>query len=81
MKFVYFAAYLEALLEILVLLQESRVVDDDLCIRYPKFQDLVIYRFSCLYSADGLFKIHIERPQLQRLEESCLCREGLEGRL
>ena len=37
--------YLEALLEVFVLFQESSVVDDDLSVGYPQLEDLVVDRF------------------------------------
>ena len=66
--------HLEAFLVVLVLFQESRIVDDDLCVRDSKVQDLVIDCLRRFHGTQGLFKIDVERPQLERLKQPYLCR-------
>ena len=42
-------SHLEALFEVFVLFQERRVIDNDLSVRYPQFEDLVV---------DGLCRVN-----------------------
>jgi len=64
--------YLEAFLEIVVFLQKRCVVHDNLGVCDPEVHDLIVYSFRRFYRTNGLFKVDIKRPQLQRLEKAGL---------
>ena len=57
--------HLEALLEVLVLLEERGVVDNHLRIGNLQLHDLVVDRLCRLYCSDGLFEVAVERPDLE----------------
>lgn len=67
----------KALFKVLIALKKRGIVDDYLCVCDAKLEDLVIYCLSRLDGADRFFKVHIERPEFQRFEESRLRGEGL----
>ena len=52
--------YLEAFFEIIIFLKEGRVIDDNLGIRDPQFQDFIINSFGGFNRSDGLFKVDIK---------------------
>ena len=52
--------YLEAFLEIIILLKEGCVVDDNLGICDPQFQDFIIHSLGGFNRSDGLFKVDIK---------------------
>jgi hypothetical protein len=52
--------YLEAFLEIIIFLKEGCVIDDDLGICDPQFQNFVINSFSGFNCPDGFFKIDVK---------------------
>jgi hypothetical protein len=64
--------YLKAFLEIVIFLQKRCVVHDYLGIRDSEVHDLIVNSFRGFYRTNGLFKVDIERPQLQRLEKAGL---------
>ena len=65
---------LEALLVVLVLLQESSVVDNDLGVCNAQVHDLVVYSLRRLDRPEGLFQVDVEGPEFERLEQSYLYR-------
>ena len=52
--------YLEAFLEIVVLLKEGCVIDDNLGIRDPQFQYFIINSFSGFNCSNRLFKVDVK---------------------
>lgn len=52
--------YLEALLVVLVLFQESGVVDDNLGVGDTQIEDLVIYCLCRFYCTEGLLEIDVK---------------------
>ena len=56
----------------MVLLQESSVVDNNLCIRDAKLQYFIINDLGGIDCPDRLLQIDIERPKLDRLEQTGL---------
>jgi hypothetical protein len=69
---------LETLLPVLVLFQESRIVDNDLSVGDLELHDLVVDRFRGLDRSDRLFHVRVERPKLERLEQTGLRWERLD---
>lgn len=63
---------LEALLPVLIFLEEVGVVDDDLRSGNLELKDAVIHGLGRLDSADRFFQVDVEGPQLDRLEQSRL---------
>jgi hypothetical protein len=63
---------LETLLKVLVLLEESSIVDDDLSICDLELHDLVVDCLGRLDGADRLLEVAVEGPDLERLEQSLL---------
>lgn len=51
---------LEALLEVLVLFEERRVVHDDLRVGDAQLKNFVVDRFRRVHCADGLFEVDVE---------------------
>ena len=68
---------LKAFFKVFVFLQESRVVNDDLCVRNSQFENPVIDSFCRFNCANRLFKVYVKRPQFQRFEKAGLDRESL----
>jgi hypothetical protein len=62
------AKYLETILEVVVLLQESSVVDNDLCIRDAKLQYFIINSLGGIDCSNRLLQVNIEGPKLDRFE-------------
>jgi hypothetical protein len=52
--------YLEAFLKIIIFLKEGCVIDDNLGIRDPQFQNFIINGFGGFNRSDGLFKVDIK---------------------
>jgi hypothetical protein len=61
-------AHAEAVFEVLVLLQERRIVDDDLRVGNPELEYFVVNTFGRLHGTNRLFKIHIKGPQFEGFE-------------
>jgi hypothetical protein len=59
---------LETLLKVLVLLEESSIVDNDLSICDLELHDLVVDCLGRLDGADRLLEVAVEGPDLERLE-------------
>jgi hypothetical protein len=68
---------LETVLKIIVFLQKGGVIDDDLCVCDPQFQNFIVYNFRSLDRSYGLFKVDIERPEFERFEQASLRGERL----
>jgi len=60
--------YLETILEVVVLLQESSIVDNNLCIRNAKLQYFIIDSLGGIDCPNGLLQVDIEGPKLDRFE-------------
>lgn len=65
-------AYLEAVFEVVILLQESGIVDDNLGVCNPQLQNLVIDSLSGFHRANRFLQIDVERPKLDGFEKSRL---------
>jgi hypothetical protein len=52
--------YLEAFLEIIIFLKKGCVIDDNLGIRDPQFQNFIINSFGGFNRSYGLFKVNIK---------------------
>jgi hypothetical protein len=52
--------YLEAFLEIVIFLKERCIIDDNLGIRDPQFQNFIINGFGRFNRSDGLFKVDVK---------------------
>jgi hypothetical protein len=52
--------YLEAFLEIIIFLKEGCVIDDNLGIRDPQFQNFIVNSFGEFNRSDGLFKVDVK---------------------
>lgn len=65
-------SHLETLLEVLVFLEESCIIDNDLCVGYTQLENFVIHSFRRVNSSDRLLKVYVKGPELQRLEEAGL---------
>ena len=52
--------YLEAFLEIIIFLKEGCIIDDNLGIRDPQFQNFIIDSFGGFNRSDGLFKVDVK---------------------
>ena len=70
-------AYLEAFLEVFVLLQESSIVYDHLSVGNFQFHNFVVHPFRRLDGPDRFLQVNIERPELERFEEANLRAEVL----
>ena len=55
--------YLEAFLEIVIFLKERCIIDDNLGIRDPQFQNFIINGFGRFNRSDGLFKVDVKWPK------------------
>jgi len=62
------AKYLETILEVVVLLQESSIIDNNLCIRDAKLQYFIIDSLGRIDCPDRLLQVDIEGPKLDRFE-------------
>ena len=60
--------HLEAVFKIFVFFQESGVIYDDLGICDPQFQNFIVDRFRGVNGSYGLLKVHMKRPEFERLE-------------
>lgn len=69
--------HLEALLPVLVLLEEVGKVDDDLRVGDLELKDAVVHGLCRLDGPDRLLEVDVERPQLERLEQAVLRRKVL----
>jgi len=58
------AKYLETILEVVILLQESSVVDDNLCIRDAKLQYFIINSLGGIDCPKRLLEVDVEGPKL-----------------
>ena len=58
------AKYLETILEVVILLQESSVVDDNLCIRDAKLQYFIINSLGGIDCPKRLLQVDVEGPKL-----------------
>ena len=64
--------HLEALLEVLVLFEELRIVDNDLSIGNLELEDLIVCSLCGFNGPQGFFEVDIERPEFKRFEKSGL---------
>ena len=62
------AKYLETILKVVVFLQESRKVDDNLCIRDAKLQYFIIDSLGRIDCPKRLLQVDVEGPKLNRFE-------------
>ena len=69
--------HLEALLPVLVLLEEVGIVDDDLSVGNLELKDAVVHRLGRLDGPDRFLEVDVEGPELERLEQALLDRQGL----
>lgn len=60
--------YLETILEVVVLLQESSVVDNNLCIRNAKLQYFIINSLGGIDGPNRFLQVDIEGPKFDRFE-------------
>jgi hypothetical protein len=58
------AKYLETILEVVILLQESSIVDNNLCIRDAKLQYFIIDSLGGIDCPNRLLQVDIEGPKL-----------------
>lgn len=62
--------HLEALLPVLVLLQELRAVDNDLSVGDLELEQAVVDGLGRLGGTDRLLEVDVEGPELEGLEEA-----------
>ena len=70
--------YFEAFLKVFVIFEECSIVDNNLGIRYTELQNFVIHGLCRLHGSEGLLEVDVERPKLERFEESRLHRKRLQ---